>query len=85
MQNFSFFTYFQFVQNDIVKIIVNSVISEKDIEKNFNLNENLLSEGKNEYACKTIDEIKTFFFNIANFLFNINKYLSSLFKDKNYI
>ena len=77
MQNFSFFTYFQFLQNDITKLFINNpIITEKNpfiVQIDYE-NDNLKYE--------KVEDLRKYFFNYSNFLFNFNKFIENIFKEK---
>jgi len=79
LQNFSFFTYYQFLQNDITKIMINSVVFDK---QNFTFEIEEFKKFSEDNNFSLLEKINKNFFNMSNFLFNFNKHINSLFQEK---
>lgn len=74
-QTFSYFTYFQFIQNDLTKLIINSPFIESK-DKLANHNENISED------LIILDRVNRKMNSLTNFLFNFNSYNENIFKEK---
>ncbi len=73
--SFSYFTYFQFIQNDLIKILINSFLIDSNKKENYD-NENI-----SDYL-KTLSRMNQKITSLKNLLFNFNIYNENLFAEK---
>ena len=89
-QNFSFFTYFQFLQSDLTKLFLSfstETETEAETEANSlikkNQNSTKIFFGNNKTNLLIfLEEIKLKFFDLSNFLFNFNKTFENFIENK---
>lgn len=78
INNFSFFTYFQYLQNEMSKIFIDDYQKNKDL-KNSTQKQNEVEEKENDSCDSSTIMVKNLT-NLSNFLFNYIKLLEDIFR-----